>query len=204
MHKSLGIGAIALIGLLLAACSSNNDSASSKDAATISSLKQDNASLQHQIKAASGESSSTKHVTLAKVGVAQYTITGIRTEKVTNKEANYTNAEYNFDDIANFPKQYYRTTIGYQLKNVGTKPFGLGYMQAHVVDATGVEFTDSGTDTFGFNENSNGDVQPGTATTGKFILLSTTAPKLNTFKISVSEQRNDTEIFGPAGITQYK
>ncbi|QFR23076.1 hypothetical protein [Schleiferilactobacillus harbinensis] len=147
-----------------------------------------------------------KPQTLPKVGVAEYTITGISVGQVTNNKDNWTNAEYNFSGIKQFPKKYWRATISYQLKNVGTKPFDLSYQQATVIGGDNVEFTDSGSDRYGYDGNSNGLVQPGTATTGKFILLSVDKPSLGTFKINQSKQvasDGSTEL-GAAGVTEYK
>lgn len=196
--------------LSLSACS-NNDRSNIK---TISSLKSENASLKKKnIKlrnyaSASNnneQKSSNSKKTSNIVGIVQYSITSYKQQYVINKKSNYTDAEYNDDDIKDLGKSYYRITINYQLKNTGNKPFDLSTYNATILDDNNIEFNDSSSSNFLFDDNSNEIVQPNTATVGKFILLSKESPSMNNFKINISAQYTpNNKNIGKSGVIVFK
>lgn len=222
MNKKIGLFGIVLISfstLGLAGCSQSNQSASSKSSSTISSLKSENNSLRAENNSLQGigtkesstsKTSSTKTAaftakTLNTVGEEQYTITSVKQSKVNNKESEYTDAEYNFDGIKNYPDKYYRAEITYRLKNIGSQDFDLSYGQDSVSDAQGLEYSYVSGDVNGLNSNSNGVVKTGMTTSGTFYLISKTEIPLDHFSINVSEQipKSGEGAVGAAGTANY-
>lgn len=202
MKKVIVTLAVATTSLLLGACGNTSANKVGGDSAKISSLKKENASLKSELNATAGNTNEEKQ--LNAVGRVQYTITSVKQETVKNREENYTNAEFNFQDIKDYPKTYRRATITYKLKNVGNKPFDLSSMQNTVTDNDGNEYSDGGGDIFGFDENSNGTVKPGVSTSGKFTLLSKNKINLKSFVINVTDQFTDDDInLGGAGSAKY-
>lgn len=216
MKKKLILGFICTSILTLGACSSpSNNATDGETQKTINSLKKENEELKKQITSQSNDTeeniesidSTSKEKTLPIVGILEYTISSIKTEQVTNDEDNFTNAEYNFNGIENFPEKYYRTTISYKLKNKATSPFSLSSHQASLIDGVGMEYSRTAGEYFLYDENSNSLVQPETTTSGAFYLLSKNKPNLSTFKLNVSKQFTDDFTAGPigdAGTTEYK
>lgn len=222
MKKKLGLFGVVLLSLsaiTLAGCSQSSQESSSKDSSTISSLKSENSSLRAEnnslqgvgtiesssSKASTSKATSFKAKTLNTVGEAQYTITSLKQTKVKNKESNYTDAEYNYDGIKDYPDKYYRAEITYRLKNVGTQDFDLSAMQNSVSDAQGLEYSYSSGDVNGLDSNSNGTVKVGMTTSGTFYLLSKTEIPLEHFSINVGDQvpKNGDGIVGAAGTATY-
>lgn len=214
MKKSILLGLIFIIGLVLSGCDNTTSLTDSHSQKTIDSLKAEN----EEIKAKSSSQSTNteessklvgdtfKEKTLPVVGILEYTISSIKTEQVKNNQNNFTNAEYNFSRIKDFPETYYRTTISYKLKNTATVPFSLSTYQASLIDGDGMEYSRTG-EYFLYDENSNSLVQPETTTSGTFYLLSENKPNLDTFKLNVSKQYTDDYTVGPigeAGTTEYK
>ncbi|HBB8189368.1 TPA: DUF4352 domain-containing protein, partial [Enterococcus faecium] len=210
------LGFICTSILTLGACSSpSNNATNSETQKTINSLKKENEELKKQIASQSNDTeensesidNASKEKTLPVVGILEYTISSIKTEQVTNDEDNFTNAEYNFSGIENFPEKYYRTTISYKLKNKATSPFSLSSYQASLIDGDGMEYSRTAGEYFLYDENSNSLVQPETTTSGVFYLLSKNKPNLSTFKLNASKQFTDdftAEPIGEAGTTEYK
>lgn len=100
------------------------------------------------------EAASFKPKTLSTAGMVQYTITGITEEKVENDESNYSDAEYNFSGISDFPSEYYRTEISYTLKNVGSQSLDLSTYSATILDSNNVEYGRESNDDYGIDINS--------------------------------------------------
>lgn len=173
--------------IILGACGNTASSTDSDTQKTIDSLKTENSKLQSELKKANNITNN-KKIKFSKVGIVEYTINSIETEQIQNSQENFTNAEYNFSNINNFPETYFRTAISYELKNTGTEPFELNTYQAKIIDDNDIEYIRDSIDKFGFDQNSNGLVQPNTSTTGTFYLLSKEKPSLSNFKISISEQ----------------
>lgn len=138
------------------------------------------------------------------VGEAKYTIISIKQEHVKKDEDNYTDAEYNFSDIKNYPSKYYRTTLNYNLKNVGDKKFDLGYTTANIVDAHGQQYTDESNSNYGLDDNSGSKVAPGNKISAEFILLSKKPIDLKTYTIELSGQylNGDTKV-GTGGTVKF-
>lgn len=201
VKKLLGLGIITMGILTLSGCGNNKNK-------EISSLKLENSSLKKELNAISESSASAnkkqENKTSTVVGSVQYTITKITNKKIANKKNNYTDAEYNMSDIKSLPKSYYRATINYKLKNVGKKAFDLSYYQANVIDAKNNEFTSESSSEYGFDENSNGKVNPGMSTSGSFYLISDKPIDLSTLKINVSEQSTGSDTLGAAGVVEFK
>lgn len=152
------------------------------------------------------EAASFKPKTLSTAGMVQYTITGITEEKVENDESNYSDAEYNFSGISDFPSEYYRTEISYTLKNVGSQSLDLSTYSATILDSNNVEYGRESNDDYGIDINSNGDVNPNTATKGTFYLLSKTKIDISHFSINVGDQwggPNDDRVAN-GGVVKYE
>lgn len=132
------------------------------------------------------------------VGAFQYRITTIANEKVKNIEDNYTDAEYNLDDRDSLSSYYYRTTIKYELKNVGTQPVDLSYTQSSLIGDNGTDYTFEGNvGSYGYDSLvGEGKIQPNTIKNGKFILISNDKINIKNPKINVGEQyaNDDTQI----------
>nr|DAF71757.1 MAG TPA: Protein of unknown function (DUF3138) [Caudoviricetes sp.] len=197
--KKVLLGVILLTSLTLAGCTSGDSAKSEKMEKTIESLKKENENLNSKLKALSTEGDTSENIIFSSVGTLQYTITSIKTDEIENKQENYTNAEYNFQAIDTLPKEYYRTKINYNLKNIGNKPFSLGSYQAGILNDEDIEYTGSGSEKYLFDENSNGVIQPGTSSTGSFYLISSEPPKITNFKINISKQFSDNTEEGPIG-----
>lgn len=201
MKKVLGLSIVTFSALALVGCGNNESS-------EVSKLKSENSSLKAELKAVSEstnkESKKQENKVSTVVGSTQYTITKISNKRISNKKANYTNAEYNMPDVKSLPSHYYRAAINYKLKNVGSKAFGLGYYQANVIDATGNEFNMESNTEYGFDQNSNGNVNPGVSTSGTFYLISAKPIDLSTFKINVSDQSTGSDVVGAGGVAEFK
>lgn len=190
--------------LLLTACG-NSDTAESSE---ISSLKAENSSLKAELKKANAPVVNKEKKTLNTVGSCQYTVTGVKQEKVKNDSDNYTNAEYNFAGMDDFPKTYYRAKISYTLKNVGDKEFDLGYGEDTITDAKGIQYTDGAGDLAGFNDVATDVVKPDTLISGSFFLLSKEKMDLSHFKVNVDEKimvadNGDQDVVSQAGTAEY-
>lgn len=75
--------------------------------------------------------------------------------------------------------------------------------QAKIIDDNNMEYTSNSIENFGYDQNSNGTVQPNTSTTGTFYLLSKEKPQITNFKINISEQYSDSQDkLGDSGIAQ--
>lgn len=151
----------------------------------------------------SGSSSKDKGLTINKttntVGSFQYKITTIVSEKVKNSEDNYTDAEYNLEDSDSLNSYYYRTTVKYQLKNVGTQPIDLSYGSgSSIIGDDGTDYTNEGNvGSYGFDTLlAAGKIQPNTIKNGKFILISNDKLNIKNPKINVGEQdvNEDTQV----------
>ncbi|ARY91251.1 MULTISPECIES: DUF4352 domain-containing protein [Lacticaseibacillus] len=200
MKKTIIIGCSILATLVLSGCGNTTGTSSGKNGSEVASLKAENKSLKKQL--AADNSTTSKKRVLSPVGEIQYTITNITTKRVENERSNYTNAEYNFSGIKDFPSRYYRTEISYQLKNIGAKAFSLSNTSSKVLDDDGIEYTRDSTTNFGIDMNSNGKVQPGTATTGTFYLLTKTKPNVKNISINVGDQFNGIDSVGKGGIAK--
>lgn len=214
MKKRILLGLIFIIGLVLSGCDNTTRLTDSHSQKTIDSLKAENEEIKAKLSSQSTNTEESsklagdtfKEKTLPVVGILEYTISSIKTEQVKNNQNNFTNAEYNFSRIKDFPETYYRTTISYKLKNTATVPFNLSTYQASLIDGDGMEYSRNGT-YYLYDENSNSLVQPETTTSGTFYLLSENKPNLDTFKLNVSNQSTDDYTVGPigeAGTTEYK
>lgn len=151
----------------------------------------------------SGSFSKDKGLTINKttntVGSFQYKITTIVSEKVKNSEDNYTDAEYNLEDSDSLNSHYYRTTVKYQLKNVGTQPIDLSYGPgSSIIGDDGTDYTNEGNvGSYGFDTLlAAGKIQPNTIKNGKFILISNDKLNIKNPKINVGEQdvNEDTQV----------
>lgn len=201
MKKLSAIGASLLVGIALTACSNGGTNESAK----ISSLKSENISLKNKIKQHKTTTTNTNGKTSSTVGIVQYKVTGYSQKKLTNKESNYTTAEYNDEEMKTIGNSYYRTTIDYTLKNVGNRAFALSYYNAGIITDNNIEYTHTDNANYVYDSNSNADVQPGISTSGKFVLISKKAPSMKHFKINVSEQRDSSgEVIGKSGIAEFK
>ncbi|MGM0333978.1 DUF4352 domain-containing protein [Enterococcus sp. AZ050] len=199
--KKIVIGLI-FSSLLLGACGNTTSSTNSDTQKTIDSLKTENSKLKSELKKTTNEAKNEK-IKFNKVGIIEYTINSINTKQVKKSQKNFTNAEYNFSNIDDFPEKYYRTAISYELKNIGTEPFELSTYQAKIIDDNNMEYTSNSIENFGYDQNSNGTVQPNTSTTGTFYLLSKEKPQITNFKINISEQYSDSQDkLGDSGIAQ--
>lgn len=138
------------------------------------------------------------------VGSFQYKILTINSEKVTNKEKNYTDAEYNLEDRDALNQTYYRTTIKYELKNVGTQPIDLSYGSgSSVIGDNGTDYSNSGNvGSYSFDTLlGEGKLQPNTIKNGKFILISNDQIELKNPKINVGEQLvNEDTVVSEGGV----
>ncbi|WP_057801852.1 lipoprotein [Pediococcus stilesii] len=200
MKKMLGVVTVSATLLILSGCGNKNSE--------VASLKSENSSLKTELKSFENKSSKNAAKQTDKVsttvGSVQYSISKITSEKVTNKEDNYTNAEYNMPNVKSLPKHYYRTRIDYKLKNVGKKTFDLSYYHATVIDDNGNEFNQESNSEYGFDDNSNGIVNPGTKTSGSFYLISKEPINISHFKINISEQSDGENDVGKAGVVEFK
>lgn len=182
-----------LAGMLLLSafgCSNSNQSKSSSSSKASSSVTKKQA----------------KPIKFTTVGALQYTITSIQSDKITNKKSNWTNAEYNFPGIKNYPKNYYRTTLDYTLANTSDKTVDLSFYQANVL-LDGLEYTHESNTANLFDENSNGVIQPGTKTSGKFELITKQKIKVTpkNIKINIGDQYakgGQGDPVGTAGVAQ--
>lgn len=202
MKRVLSIGIIFFTLVVLSACSNSNDVKEAKLQKEINQLKKENRSLNQEMEEMVRVNNNTNEKVLNKVGNLQYIIKSIKTEKIKNEKENYTDAEYNYAGINDFGRKYYRTTIAYSLKNIGTSPVALSMYQATILDDDNNEFTRESAETFGIDINSNSTLQPNSSTSGKFYLLSKTIPKVNSFSINMSEQFNDSGRVADAGVAK--
>jgi hypothetical protein len=175
MKKGLVIGATLIMGVSLAACGNSE--------ASKSSLKSSSAKIAKPTPKKINKN-------MSKVGVAQYKINSVLSEKVTNKESNYTDAENNLSDLKQLNHSYYRVTINYQLKNTGDKPLDMSYQNTSVIDDNGQDYTMEGnSDGFCLDEGAGGSsIQSGSSTSSSFILISNHKIPVNNFKLNVGDQ----------------
>ncbi|WP_057746534.1 hypothetical protein [Liquorilactobacillus capillatus] len=129
------------------------------------------------------------------VGALKFSFSKIKNEKVKNKEVNYTDAEENMDDQDNLKKEYYRTTVYYELRNLGKEPVDLSYSLNSIIDDSGKDYSDDGSASgYGFDTLAGEKkLQPKTSKTGRFILISNHKITITKPRINVGDEYSDDE-----------
>lgn len=142
-------------------------------------------------KTASGKGITTINKTMNTVGQFQYKVLNVKDEVVKNNEDNWTDAEENMEDADSLNNHYYRTTIKYELKNVGTDSIDLSYNDASIILENGSNYTDDGNvGSYCYDSIDTDKILPNTIRSAKFILISNSKINTSNFKISVSDQCN--------------
>lgn len=193
MKKTTTLVAVFLSVLLLTACGNNSNDSNESNNSKSSNVSNTRKVIQ------------SKKITGNTVGLMSMTVNRIVQEKV-NKNDDKTDAEYNFQGLKSFPKEYYRTTFTYSIKNVGNDSLGLDYMSDfNLVDNDGQQFSDQSNEFYGLNEWGSSNLKPSRILSGKYIALSKSPINLSKYSFDTGEQiKNSDTTLNDGGTIDFK